>query len=256
MTTAEGGPEPSPFAGFADPRARSYLEALAGLLGDRSAAWVPTRAAAVAGIDHGTAAYWRRTRPAFRRAEEEAMRLGAECLRAAAVERATTGFRRRLFDRNGHPLLDTDTCDGCGHARQEHRTDAEHRTPGPRVLDATPATCGAEGCGCQVWQPAPYTEAVASDRVLERLLGAALPDEFAAPKRLEVSSALRRLDVAALPHDLLGRIADGEPLELVLAELVGRGLTIPLDPTGEILQERGPGLLLPGGAVDQEAGGV
>lgn len=210
---AEAVPE-SPFASFVD-RPRVYLEALAGILGDNGA-WRPTRAARVAGVVHGHADYWRKTVPGFREAEKRAMQLGAEVLRTAAVDRATEVRESHRFTKDGDTIYHPTKC-RCGHEDDDHL-----RQTGP---------CSLGGCTCEGFRSAPYVDIVHGDvKLMEKVLAAALP-EFAEKSRLEVS-VLSRVDVRQLPHEAIGALADGEPIEAIVMRMVAKGLAIPMLPPG------------------------
>ena len=121
---------------------------------------------------------------------------------------------------------------------------------------------------CKGFRRAPYVEHVFSDKLLERLLSAGLPQAFGNVARAEAISALERLDVKRLPHDVINDLANGVPAEEALARMLARGVPLPLLPlppgeydllADKVEVSQGPGPQRPPGergSGGEEAGGA
>ena len=203
---------------------RAFLAALA-LTGSR------LKAAAAAGVNVKTAREWRTAHPPFVELEKQAMLDAAERLRDEAIRRGRDGMAEPQYNRDGVPLYHPTDC-RCGHDDETHVPDSE----GP---------CAGAGCDCAKFRPAPYFKHTYSDKLLELLLKAALPDEFAERRQVEIKGLLAKVDVNQLldqlPGDALAALARGEPLGVVLATMTEEALRRAFDPP-----DAAP-LLLPGG---------
>lgn len=234
---SEGHPT-GPFIAFSG-RPRAYLEALA-------TSWVKTSSAKAAGVVLETVWHWRRTVPGFAGAEDTAMQLGAEFLRARAVEIAAQGRVSYKFDKDGNALRHPDRCD-CSHQRLVHVV-VDGRNSGP---------CAAADCTCAAFVPSPYFEEVFEAKLLEKLLAAGIPKEFGDKTRGDMLEALRRVDVRRLPPSVMAELSAGVALEEVMMRMIGSGLAVPLLPpaSGEIVVPL-PGQVASGeGGADGQGGG-
>jgi hypothetical protein len=193
------------------------------------------QAADAAGVDRSTPRKWRED-PAFREAEEEAMQVGAERYVEEADRRAVEGELEPQYSRDGAPLYHPTRC-RCGHEDDEHLRGPDGK-PGPCPPDSS--------CGCEGFRPAPFMKRVVSDKLLDRLLTSRLREEFGDQRRIEIRGMLTQVNltelIPRLPQAALSRLMDGEPIDLVLAELGDEALRRALEgvaPSGQ---------LLPGGA--------
>ena len=137
------------------------------------------------------------------------MEMAAEHLREEATRRAVEGTRLyKHHPKTGDPLRHPELC-LCDHGLRSHAGE-EHQ-----------GGCGE--CDCARFRGAPYYEHAYSDRLLERLLEAGLPEEFARRSSVEVKGVLGRVDLdvlmARLPDEQISRLSRGEPLDLVLGEM-------------------------------------
>ena len=139
-----------------------------------------------------------RAEPDYIDAMEEARLMAAEFLEDAAIERAVDGMRSYRCNKEGLPVRHPDECD-CGHPRAEHGQ-------GP---------CETKDCECSEFMGRPYYELSYSDRLLETLLRANLPDKY--KTTAEIRGLLANIDLNLLPNKLVDRIAAGEPPLAVLA---------------------------------------
>ena len=200
----------------------------------------------------------------FQEAVEVARRMAGDLLEEEMLRRAIDGVARYQFNsRTGEPLRHPDICD-CGHRRDRHVE--EH---------------ACVDCSCSDFEAAPYVEHEYSDRLLERLAMAHLPERYAT-SRLNVGSVAMRFDMNQLPDAAVERIAQGEHPLAVLASIIAQGgedadavrLALPAEaiqgvspkaiggtaPSGEIVQpppdppSPGPGNPEPGPARDHLPG--
>ena len=215
------------------PKKRAFLTAYA-LLGNKR------RAAQAADVER-TIIYspqWRNDEE-FQEALEDARIMAADVLEDEAHRRAMEGTRSYKFDKDGIPLRHPDECE-CGHQRTRH-------VPRPRGAGQTGSltnSCTTEDCGCEGFTGTPYYEHAYSDTLLIFLTKGALPERYREIR--EVRGMLAKLDLNLLPNNLIQRIAQGEPIESVLAagaseagitpgELV-RGALAPGPPPGDSAQ--------------------
>lgn len=220
------------------PRVRAYLEALA-ITGSR------IKAAEAANVDESTPRGWRAGSkapvPGFDEAEAEAMQRAGERLRDEARRRAVEGQKKYLFTKDGDPLKHPDLCD-CGHARKAHVKSA--------------AMCLEHECGCEAFVPAPYFEHSYSDKLLEVLLRAAFPGEFA--DRKEVRKLVGKVDwnllLDRLPPEALVKLGQGVSPEAVLAELGSAAARLLLAPPTNSAVGGGEGSVTIGGPGSEQLG--
>lgn len=148
---------------------------------------------------------------AFIQDEREAYSEGMEYARETAIDRAIDGIPEYSHDKDGNVLLDPTLC-RCGHDDDDHHLTLEEG--GVRIAQSCVCTVG--GCDCERFLAAPYVKRVYSDKLLDRILTHGLPKEVGPQAKDELVSALERLDVSRLPHDIINDIANKVPL--------GRGL--------------------------------
>ena len=141
----------------------------------------------------------------FQEAVEVARLMAGDLLEEEMLRRAIDGVARYQFNsRTGEPLRHPDICD-CGHRRDRHVE--EH---------------ACVDCSCSDFEAAPYVEHEYSDRLLERLAMAHLPERYAT-SRLDVSSVAMSIDMSQLPDTAVERIAQGEHPHVVLASIIAQG---------------------------------
>ena len=196
------------------PQQRAYLGAFIETWGNRS------RAAKAAGISTSTAYRWehgysyRGPDAAFVAAIEVARRIAARKLEDMAIVRATEGMKRYRFSSKGEILRFPDHCE-CDHARERHAV-GENGDRGSCVE-----------CSCRAFLGAPYYESEVSDRLLQTLLRAKLPQEYA--ERVLVEKWIRDIDFDVLEaspggHVVIGRLAAGEHPLVVFSTLAKESL--------------------------------
>jgi len=147
----------------------------------------------------------------FQAALELARLMVGDVLEEAMIERGVQGVKRvRFHNKSGEPLRDPFTCE-CGQPRDEHtRTPEGAWGPHPDV-------------DCAAFSPEVYTENEYSDRLLEQLARAHLPERYAS-SRLEVTGTLAGLDYSSLPDEVIHKIVlKVHPLQALVEYLEERG---------------------------------
>lgn len=184
-----------------DGRMRAYLIAYA-ITGNHG------RARKAAKLAHPTPWQWQQQGdPRYLAALAECEHVIAGHLEDEARRRAVEGSRSYKFTKDGTPLRHPELCE-CSHSRSLHAM-------------GTPATAGAEAprvacteCSCRQFSPAYYFEHAYSDRLLELLLKAQVPEKYG--DRLHLRGVLGSLDMGRLPDELVARIAAGDdPMEVL-----------------------------------------
>jgi hypothetical protein len=203
-----------------DPRQRAYLVALVVSCGQRGLA------AEAAGVSRWTVQRWKAGQggrppdPAYLAALEVAEDLAAQRMEDIAVQRATEGLRSYKFDKNGNPLRHPKRCE-CGHRLEEHEkpqlVTQKATSDGPEPVTTEVRACLA--CTCEDFHGEPYYELNVSDKLLQTLLRAKKPKEYAT-RRIEHTG---QIDWDRLPDHLVARIARGEDVNAVLASAADEG---------------------------------
>lgn len=166
----------------------------------------PVKACQMAGLHLGQPyrSEWKNDKE-FQDAYALAKELAAAWAEDEVFRRAVEGDRRYEFNKKtGEPLLHPDMCD-CGHHRYSH--------------EGKKLKCHEEGCACYKFESAPYYTVQRSDRLLEKVLQARLPEEWSEKRQVEVRGLMNNLDVRRLPPWAINRIADGDSVAGILMEL-------------------------------------
>lgn len=166
----------------------------------------PVKACQMAGLHQGQPynQSWKNDAE-FQAALALAKEIAAAWAEDEVFRRAVEGDRRYQFNnKTGAPLLHPDLCD-CGHHRRGHKD--------------SKLACGEPTCTCYKFEPAPYYEVQRSDRLLEKVLQARLPDEWSERRQVEIRGLLGQLDVTRLPTWAVNRLANGESAAGILMEL-------------------------------------